>query len=221
MRRRIRFISLFFVCLLILTACVASVKNASIDYGVSGVYPQADLEKAVSVIQREFLTWKGCTLHSIRYAGDSYSNAENLQWLNGLGSGSGSYMQCILFLSDFHSPKNSVNAFNSDFEYTDWQWWHMAVQRAVILPRPMRVLVAEMDSYAFLRPMAKLFECRCGQGRLLVSSLGLHQLGRYSEARALQRAIYHYLGSDEFEPKQELSMNWVESILKSNSDLAE
>ena len=69
-----------------------------------------------------------------------------------------------------------------------------------------------MDSYAFLRPMAKLFECRCGRGRLLVSSLGLHTLQQYPEARALLQAVYRYLDSDLFRPKQELSVSWIQSL---------
>lgn len=48
--------------------------------------------------------------------------------------------------------------------HTNWQWWPMANQRAVILPdtvkQPFDAIITEMDSYAFLRPMAQLFECR-------------------------------------------------------------
>ncbi len=97
--------------------------------------------------------------------------------------------------------------------HTDWQWWPMAVRRAVILPKPMRAIVAEMDSYAFLRPMAKLFECRCGGGRLLFSSMGLHELFRYPEARALLRSIYRYLGSEEFAPEEELSLDEIAALV--------
>ena len=43
--------------------------------------------------------------------------------------------------------------FPTDF-HTDWQWWIMATKRAVILPHPMKTIITEMDSYAFLRPMA-------------------------------------------------------------------
>ena len=96
--------------------------------------------------------------------------------------------------------------------YSSWQWWPMANQRAMILPGRIDAIVAEMDSYALLRPMAKLFECRCGNGRLLVSSLGLHQLTRYPEARALQRAIYTYLSSDEFEPEQRIDRDFIRTI---------
>lgn len=96
--------------------------------------------------------------------------------------------------------------------WSEWQWWPMANGRALMLPERIDAIVTEMDSYAFLRPMAKLFECRCGGGRLMVSSLGLHQLQRYPEARALQRAIYAYMASDAFQPEQELSPEWIRSL---------
>ena len=96
--------------------------------------------------------------------------------------------------------------------WNNWQWWPMANQRAMLLPGPAECIIAEMDSYAFLRPMAKLFECRCGRGRLLVSSLGLHTLQQYPEARALLQAVYRYLDSDLFRPKQELSVSWIQSL---------
>ncbi|MGN0773246.1 MAG: glycoside hydrolase family 2 TIM barrel-domain containing protein [Candidatus Ventricola sp.] len=100
--------------------------------------------------------------------------------------------------------------------HTDWQWWPMASQRAVILPealRGLRPIVTLMDSYAYLRPMAQLLECRCGGGRLLFSSLGLHRLTQYPEARALLGSIYRYLGSDAFAPAQEVPIEAVRAIL--------
>ena len=33
------------------------------------------------------------------------------------------FSQCILFKSDFHSPKKGGGAWNADQVYTDWQWW--------------------------------------------------------------------------------------------------
>ena len=53
------------------------------------------------------------------------------------------------------------------------------------------------------------FECRCSGGRLLFSSLGLHSLQKYPEARALLRGIYAYMASDLFRPDQELSPEWL------------
>lgn len=103
--------------------------------------------------------------------------------------------------------------FPTEF-HTNWQWWPMAVQRAVILPERFDAIIAEMDSYAFLRPMAQLLECRCGKGKLFFSSLGLQNLQQYPECRAFLRAIYCYLESEEFKPKQEIAPEVFEKLVK-------
>ena len=97
--------------------------------------------------------------------------------------------------------------------HTDWPWWPMANQRALILPRPWQAIVTVMDSYATLRPMAQLFECRAGGGRLLVSSLALQDLQQYPEARALLNRVYAYLASAQFRPCQELSIEDVRRLV--------
>lgn len=99
-------------------------------------------------------------------------------------------------------------------KHSNWQWWPMASQRAVILPRRMQAIVAEMDSYAYLRPMAKLLECRCHGGRLMISSMGLHNLQQYPEARALQQAIYDYLHVPASIPEQELTVDEVRALVR-------
>lgn len=103
--------------------------------------------------------------------------------------------------------------FPTEF-HTNWQWWPMATQRAVITPERWEAIVTELDSYAFLRPMVQLLECRCGGGRLLFSTLGLQDLGQYPEARALQDAIYRYMASDRFAPRQELDPEEIGSLVR-------
>lgn len=103
--------------------------------------------------------------------------------------------------------------FPTEF-HTNWQWWPMAGQRAIILPGAMKSIVTEMDSYAFMRPMTQLLECRCGNGRLLLSSMGLQNLQQYPEARALLSSIYRYLASDRFEPEQELTPEMIAGLVK-------
>lgn len=103
--------------------------------------------------------------------------------------------------------------FPTEF-HTNWQWWPMASQRAVILPRTMKCIITEMDSYAYLRPMAQLFECRCGGGRLLFSSMGLQNLRQYPEGRALLLAIYEYMESDSFMPEQEMMPEEIEALVR-------
>ena len=102
--------------------------------------------------------------------------------------------------------------------HTNWQWWPMANQRAVVLPETVGIgksfdaIITEMDSYAFLRPMAQLFECCVGNGKLLYSTLGLQDLQQYPEGRALLRAIYKYLDSDAFAPTQSMEWEMVVSL---------
>lgn len=98
--------------------------------------------------------------------------------------------------------------------HTDWQWWAMANQRAFILPGPAEAIVTEMDSYAFMRPMAQLLEGRCGSGKILISSMGLHQLQQYPEARALLGAVYRYMASEDFSPEQVLEEEFVNALVR-------
>ena len=109
---------------------------------------------------------------------------------------------CMGQLIDTSHP--IFRSFPTD-EFSSWQWKPMACRRAILLPRRMKTIVAEMDSCAYLRPMAQLFECRCGGGRLLVSSLGLHNEAPAPNVRALEKAIYDYMASDDFCPKEEIS----------------
>lgn len=97
--------------------------------------------------------------------------------------------------------------------HTDWQWWPMASQRAIILPENYQAIITELDSYAYLRPLAQLLECRCGGGRLMLSTLGLHQLQQYPEARALQESIYQYMVSEDFKPTQEIDFQTLRQLV--------
>lgn len=102
--------------------------------------------------------------------------------------------------------------FPTEF-HTDWQWWHMASQRAAILPEYYQTIIAEMDSYAYLRPMAQLLECQCGNGKLLFSAMGLQDLQEYPEARALLASVYQYMDSAEFQPKQEIPWDVLKTLV--------
>ena len=103
--------------------------------------------------------------------------------------------------------------FPTEF-HTNWQWWPMAGQRAVILPQPMKAIITEMDSYAYMRPMIQLMECRCGNGKLMLSSLGLQELQQYPEARALLSAIYRYMDSERFDPEQSMEAEIIEELVR-------
>lgn len=98
--------------------------------------------------------------------------------------------------------------------YTNWQWWPMASTRAAILPKLYTSIITEMDSYAYMRPMTQLLECRCGNGSLMFSTMGLQNLQMYPEGRALLQAVYDYMGSEEFCPSQIIETEVFKELVK-------
>ena len=100
--------------------------EVKIDYGSSELYTKEDMDAAIAVIKREFSTWHGCELHRIYYVSDEKSITDTLEWMNKLADANGlteEMTQCIMFESDFHSPRHGGGAWNPDQEYTRWQWW--------------------------------------------------------------------------------------------------
>lgn len=120
-------IMLLVVCVIALAGCGRkTAAEVEIDYGTSYIYTEDDMNAAIDLIKKEFYTWDGCELHSISYAGDDEcSKSDNIVWMNDLkdaNDGEETFTQCIIFKSDFHSPKKSSGAWNPDQEYTNWQW---------------------------------------------------------------------------------------------------
>ena len=120
-----------------LSACGAKTTGpapeVAIDLGRSSLYTPEELNIAVLLIKDKFVTFAGCELHSIRYAGDDANNEENLEWLNSLREVRSNippedvgkqYVQVAEFLSNFHSPvEEGPYAWELDMEYKDYQWW--------------------------------------------------------------------------------------------------
>ncbi|MBR2677287.1 MAG: M15 family metallopeptidase [Solobacterium sp.] len=97
-----------------------------IDYGNSSVYTKEDMDPVITQIKCKFAEWNGCELKRIRYAGDECITEENLEWLRSIGDKS--YVKVIEFLMDFHTAKDMQGAWESDHDYTDYQWWLAATE---------------------------------------------------------------------------------------------
>ena len=100
--------------------------NSGEIYTESELYTPDEMDSAMVMIVNQLLSWTGCELHDLRYAGDECNSDENIRWLNELSEGK-NYAQCIEFLTDFHSPTDEADlegtAWEPDHEYTDYQWW--------------------------------------------------------------------------------------------------
>ncbi len=105
--------------LVLLSAC-ASTKNYTLDYGSSEMYSKKDIESAAEVVLKEFCTFNGCVLYSLEYAGDDVCE-EELSYVNELNDNE-SYVDCLVFYSEFRSPVNGGGAWSANEIYT-WSWY--------------------------------------------------------------------------------------------------
>jgi len=104
-------------------------------------------------------------------------------------------------------PKHPIfNSFPTDY-HTNYQWWPMTkLGRAMVLDH-IQPIIQVVDGFLTLRNMGLLYEVKLGQGKLMVSSMGLEELkDQYPEARALRNSILKYMKSNEFNPEQEIKI---------------
>ena len=88
---------------------------------------------------------------------------------------------------------------------TSWPWWQMAKGRAFFMPERLQPVVRVLDCYKYLRHLALLLECRVGNGRLMLSGMGLDEHMDRVEVRALQKGLLSYMASEAFDPRQEMT----------------
>ena len=103
--------------------CVA---GCEVDYGTSERYREPDMDSALEAILGEFRTWEGCVMQRFAYAGDQSCDDDELAYVNELREGDDSikeaFDQAIVFVSDFHTPKDAEGAWEADSDYKDWTW---------------------------------------------------------------------------------------------------
>ena len=99
----------------------ADISNVKIDYKTSEIYSKEDMDKAIEKIYEEFGGWDGCVMYDISYTDDATST-DNLSYIRSLDTEK-DYTQCIVFVSNFHSPVVEYGAWEPDYDYNDYQWY--------------------------------------------------------------------------------------------------
>ncbi|HIZ83689.1 MAG TPA: discoidin domain-containing protein, partial [Firmicutes bacterium] len=115
------------------------------------------------------------------------------------------------------------DAFPTDY-HSDYQWWAMSRQgRAMNLEsltdaegNHIQPLVTVIDGgFGDLDRLGLLYEAAVGNGKLMVSSMGLDELQYdYPEAKALRNAILEYMNSDAFNPTFQLTVEQINEQVK-------
>ena len=88
----------------VLTGCPGNVENVVIDNGDSKLYTTEEIDDVVDLVKDEFKTLDGCTLYTLSYAGDEWSEREK-DYRNS-GQEETKYVSCIVLNSSFCSPRN-------------------------------------------------------------------------------------------------------------------
>jgi hypothetical protein len=97
---------------------------------------------------------------------------------------------------------------------SDWQWWELVHGASAMvlddMPRQVIPLVQPIDTWFRSHKLALLFECRVGDGRLMVCSMDiLSDLDQRIVARQLMHSIGTYMSGDDFNPACSLQVDDV------------
>ncbi len=114
-------------------------------------------------------------------------------------------------------PNHPALALFPTESWQDWQWNDIVTAaRAMVLedlPEGLRPIVQPIDDWNSNRRLGLIFECRVGQGRLLVCSADLEKNDRPA-ARQLRASLLAYAASDRFQPKIEVAQEALTKMLE-------
>ncbi|OXU14011.1 Beta-glucuronidase [Sedimentisphaera salicampi] len=126
------------------------------------------------------------------------------------------------FLGILSRPEHpALKDFPSD-EYYDWHWQGVfrPYCRAVNISAMPEIepVVRVIDDWNRNYPLAAIFECRAGKGRLLVCSADLEEnISERPAAAQLRKSLIDYMKSESFNPSAEVSMSQLETTYLDNN----
>lgn len=112
---------IFLLCVMIvgLCACGGNISNVKTHRVDSEIYSQEDISSAIKVIKMEFaLSWDGCTLTEIYYAGDHTTSSEFKNYAERYDAD-----DVIVLLSSFDVDSSGGDgSLNPNSTYSNWNW---------------------------------------------------------------------------------------------------
>jgi len=114
-------------------------------------------------------------------------------------------------------PKHPALRFFPTEYHSNWQWWDaMSHSNAIYLDEvspTIKPIVRVIDDWFTARPLALIFECKIGTGKLLVSGIDLlSDQKKRPEARQLLYSLKKYIASNEFKPDEDVSIESIEAL---------
>lgn len=141
-----------------------------------------------------------------------------------------------VFWSPVHFPKQaggmgiiadaahpSLKGFPND-GHSDWQWWRPVKNARVMLldsitdsntGAHIEPIVGVVDNFYRNRRLGYVFEAKCGNGKIFVSSIDLNADG--PEMKSLRHGILRYIDSEDFNPQAEVRFTDIERLTDSDN----
>ncbi len=126
------------------------------------------------------------------------------------------------FLGIWCDPEHPALAgFTTDY-YCDWQWQDVIIPyfRAINLdhlPGELKPIVQVIDDWNRNYKLAAVFECRVGEGRLLVCGPDLESdLPERPVARQLRNSLLDYMNSEQFNPSVAVTTDQLKTVFFDN-----
>ena len=115
------------------------------------------------------------------------------------------------------NPSHPVFKHFPTEEHSNWQWWdlckHSKTMQLDSIEQQVTPLVTVMDNFYKNRNLALLFETSVGNGKLVVCSVDLANLGDSPVARQFKFSILEYMNSGSFCPTKSVDFNTLKSCI--------
>lgn len=109
--------------------------------------------------------------------------------------------------------------FPTEF-HSNWQWFDLVRNsKPMVLdhtPYAFRPLLQIIPDWNNNRKIGLIFEAKVGKGKLLATSIAFDEIMKKSPvARQMYYSMVHYLNSDEFSPKEQLTVEMIDKLFDS------
>jgi hypothetical protein len=103
--------------------------------------------------------------------------------------------------------------------YSNWQWWDAMTHSNAIeldsIAKNLQPIVRVIDDWVTARPLALIFECKVGKGKLIVSAIDLlDDQKKRPEAGQLLYSLKSYMNTESFSPANEVDIQKITSLYK-------
>ena len=101
--------------------------------------------------------------------------------------------------------------------YSNWQWWdamsHSNAIRLDSVAAGLQPIVRVIDDWVTAQSLGLIFECKVGNGKLIVSGIDLQSdLDKRPEARQLLYSLQSYMNDGRFDPSLKVDIQKIRSL---------